>query len=458
MQVKKFEARSMKEALDMIKREFGHEAIILSAKDNSQRYGLLGEGSVEVTAAISESSLQKKKFIETKLPDHIKEIFVKAPARRQKEWVEKLISSYRQDNQNLKKKTEVKKAIEERRYIDITDDIESDQTQAELLDLASRTQDHIEKKEKESHDTKQVTQLQKEIEELKHVVQNLKSSQASSEVASNSSASALNLPIELISIYEKLKVGGLRAEFALNLLDLAKKNIPSPKHSNKGLVEGWIVNYVLDNSKVVMPTKKVQLFLGPSGSGKTTLLVKWATHLIMRMKKKVALVTCDQVKLGAVQQMRMYAQILNVPFVSLTKKSDWSYVIQELKECDHILCDFHGTSLKNEEESKLLQDIVPIGLPDCDRHLVLNAATSRGELNQIYANYRALQPTTLSFTRLDETRQRGYIFEMSYLHRIPIFALSVGQKIPDDFELATQERIVDFVLQISNSGGIHAFR
>jgi len=440
MQVKKFEARSMKEALEMIKREFGPEAIILSAKDNSQRYGLVGEGSVEVTAAISDSSLQKKKFIETKLPDHLKENFSKAPARSQKEWVEKLVNLYRQENEAEKKRQETQKAIRERRYIDIVDDLdidkirESQSNQAPVINAGDK-----------------VHQLEKELEELKSLVKSLKLKQPET-------TSSLNIPIELVSIFEKLKGSGLREEYALNLLDLAKKKIPSHKFGNKGLVEGWLVNYILENTKVSLPTKKVQLFMGPSGSGKTTLLVKWATHLIMRQKKKVGILTADQLKLGAVQQMRMYAQILNAPFVSITKKSDWSYVLSELSSYDHLLCDFFGSSLQSSEESDLLYSRLPDQDINCDKHIVLNAANSHNELNQIFLKYKPLQPNTISFTRLDETKKRGYLFEMSNLHRIPIFALSMGQKIPDDFEIASQERIVDFVLQISSSGGLDAFR
>ena len=66
MQVKKFEARTMKEALEMVKTQLGPEAIILSARDNHRSFGLVGEGSVEITAAISEDSLQKRRFTQSK--------------------------------------------------------------------------------------------------------------------------------------------------------------------------------------------------------------------------------------------------------------------------------------------------------------------------------------------------------------------------------------------------------
>ena len=72
MQVRKFEAKTMKEALQLVKQELGPDAIILNAKDNKKTYGLGGSGSIEVTAAISERSLERKKFAENRLPSKMK--------------------------------------------------------------------------------------------------------------------------------------------------------------------------------------------------------------------------------------------------------------------------------------------------------------------------------------------------------------------------------------------------
>src|ERR1700733_4353719 len=88
MQVKKYEAKTMKEALQLVKQELGPEAIILSAKDNKRSFGLAGKGSVEITAAISEKSLQKKKYVERNLPEGAVEKFRSQSAKRQKEFIE----------------------------------------------------------------------------------------------------------------------------------------------------------------------------------------------------------------------------------------------------------------------------------------------------------------------------------------------------------------------------------
>ena len=115
MQVKKFEARTMKEALEMVKTQLGPDAIILSARDNNKSYGLVGEGSVEITAAVSEETLQKKKFAESKLRQQDLEKFNKIPARQQKEMIAKMVEKHVQRNQPPA-------PITKRRYIDIDED------------------------------------------------------------------------------------------------------------------------------------------------------------------------------------------------------------------------------------------------------------------------------------------------------------------------------------------------
>ncbi|HMN68391.1 MAG TPA: hypothetical protein PKC28_07615, partial [Bdellovibrionales bacterium] len=93
MQVKKFEAKSMKEALELVKTHLGPEAIILSAKDSHRGFGLMGERSVEVTAAVSEETLRKKKIAESKLREDLRERFHQIPATKQKEFINRVHTS-----------------------------------------------------------------------------------------------------------------------------------------------------------------------------------------------------------------------------------------------------------------------------------------------------------------------------------------------------------------------------
>ena len=100
MQVKKFEAKTMKDALQMVKEALGPEAIILSAKDNKKSFGLAGGGSIEITAAISEKSLGKKQYVENRMPTKTKEQFRTQSAKDQRSYIESSIAR-RQRNSTL---------------------------------------------------------------------------------------------------------------------------------------------------------------------------------------------------------------------------------------------------------------------------------------------------------------------------------------------------------------------
>lgn len=457
MQVKKFEARSMKEALEMIKRELGPDAIILSAKDNSQRYGLLGEGSVEVTAAISESSLQRKKFVETRLPDHLKENFHRAPAQKQKEWVEKFVQTYRREQEQETKVAQETALKKKAQYIDIQDERVTAKSPSELVFESSIARpSNLSKEAPVDQGPAAVGELKREIEDLRTLVKQL--SQGPSASPQTITPALINLPVEMISIFDRLRGAGLTEEFALSLLDEAKKQLSASKLANRTYIEGWVVNYVMQQARIKEPSAKLQLFVGPSGSGKTSFMVKWASELIIQRKKKVALLTADHYKVGAVQQARMYAQILHIPFASVKSKNDWPYILEQLEDFDYILCDFQGLNLNSDDEKLYIKGLLPSPSISYDCNLVLNASTNRSDLNQAYLNYRVVQPNHLVFTRLDESKQKAFLFELSHRHKCPIFGFSLGQKIPEDFEGATRERLVDFVLKISTHGGVDAIR
>src|SRR3954463_2314892 len=96
MQVKKFEAKSMKEALELVKVHLGPEAIILSAKDSHRGFGLMGEKSVEVTAAVSEETLRKKKMAESKLREDLRARFQQIPASKQREFINRVFDDHKE--------------------------------------------------------------------------------------------------------------------------------------------------------------------------------------------------------------------------------------------------------------------------------------------------------------------------------------------------------------------------
>ncbi len=482
MQVKKFEARTMKEALDMVKKELGPEAIILSAKDNGKRSGILAQTSVEVTAAISEMALNRKQFAESKMNTQTKQQFQSASASSQKKLVNKFVENWQSHTAastasastasastsgTSGKYAEQKNPIQ-KSYIDIYDDeplsIETQNKSNAKIILNSEAPQHKEPQfqfqfndNKNFLKTDDILDLKNEINQLKSMIQSLKNSSTQNEIKTIPPQSE-NLPTELASTYKKLVRAGVSESQSNALISEVQKELSADKLNNKVYIEGWLVRYLIEQIKCAQPKNKIQIFMGPQGSGKTSSMIKWASYLLLEKKKRIALVTSDHNKIGSDIQMRQFAKILNVPFSIVRKSSDWNYYLRELSDVDYILCDLQGMSLKDDSQVLELKSILPLPDIQYDSILVMSSVMNHGEMKQTFLKYLMLKPNHLIFSHMDECTEKGLVFELSHKYKIPFFALGVGPKIPDDFEIVTKERIVDFVLQISTQGGRDAHR
>src|SRR5690606_36205508 len=123
---------------------------------------------------------------------------------------------------------------------------------------------------------------------------------------------------------EKLSQAGLSPAIAGEVLQTAQSQLPPIKRKSRGLIDGFAAKYILASVKIAGPAKsRIQVFVGPRGSGKTSALVKMASHAVVNGHRRIALIAADTHKVGAVDQMRIFAQILNVPFGVVRKAADW---------------------------------------------------------------------------------------------------------------------------------------
>lgn len=462
MQVKKFEARSMKEALEMIKTQLGPDAIILSAKETTRNYGLSGEKSIEITAAFSETVLHNKKFVESKFNSKDKDTFQKISAKSQKEVMQKMIESQvsKMNSQVSRSAAAVTQAainrtpykMTERKYIDI----ENEQTSAPVRVQTSLTSTTA--TTTPSSATTQVAQkvwndmevnsLKKEIESLKQVMTQFKSMPQSFVQAHPGAEYGIHY--NLSSHYQKLTLRGLLPEVASDIILQVQKQLTTQQQQNKNIVESWIAKYILDSTPIVANGyEQFHLFVGPSGSGKTTSLIKMASDLILNHRKRVALITTDTSKVGATEQMKIFSQILNVPFLSLKSQQDWAHVIPHLDQIDHILIDYSGLNLRSQDELNYLKRMSPPVYQSLRTHLVLSAMSKDSDLVECAKRYEAFGFNDVIFTSIDEAGLHGNIYNFLRKISTQLYAFGIGQKVPEDFERATAERLVDLILQIT---------
>ncbi|MCH2534580.1 MAG: flagellar biosynthesis protein FlhF [Bdellovibrionales bacterium] len=492
MLVRKFEAKSMNEALKMIKTQLGPEAIILSARDNNKRFGIGGESSVEITAAIAEDTYKKKMMAESRLTDKGREQFHNTTAKYQKSFITKVTDSDQ-------KKQLAKNNISSRRYIDIPDEDEqislssesvpqlnndyqnlaglnveeaiqnpqtsNDQSSSDGLltqsqgdrikTMASKAFNDFQKsnlipdrKIKASENNQKIQTLENEIYKLRAMLKKFQSVPQTF-VASYPGAD-LGISYELSGMYDKLIGNGVAKDLTVNILKLAQQKLPKEHLKKKAYIDAWVAKHFMSSITVKNELdKKYQVFIGPPGGGKTASLVKLASDQVIRHKKKIAIITTDAFKVGASEQLKIFAQILNVPFAILRSPDDWKTVEDKLGHLDHIFVDSPGMNLKSNDEFMFLNAILPSDALGVNKHYVESVLSKDTDVVSVANRFRELGFNDVIFTKLDETSQHGVIYNFQKMFDKPLHSFGIGSKIPEDFELATKERVIDLIFKLT---------
>ncbi len=464
MQVKKFEASTMKEALEMVKAQLGPDAIILSAKGNT-RNGLLGKNSVEVTAAVSEQTLNKKRLAESKLRDQDKKKFLNAPARQQRAFIEEVMTSYQKEQEEKNRPP-----ITRMPYVDIHDEeskmkansvgknvktLLSKIISEEMMGASDDPIDQMAQRLKRAKQTVEpetysnIQELKEEISRLKGVIEGYKSD-LPNKISLHPGAS-WGVPFELSFMFDRLNNIGINEQNSFELIELAQKQLSTPQLKDKALVEAWMFRHLLENIRVCDdPSRgRVHLFVGAGGQGKTSSLVKFATHLVVAKRNSVAILSADNFKIGASDQLKILARILNVPFGMVRSSADWDHYLKVFKNVDYILVDFPGLSLKGPQELQLLQQYMPPKSVVKTTHYVQSSVCRDSEAIEIGKRYQSLGFDDVIFTCVDEAVHHGIFYNFQKKFSVPIHSLGIGPKMPEDYEIAIRERVLDLMFKIT---------
>lgn len=494
MQVKKFEAKTMKEALQMVKLELGPDAVILAAKDNRNRFGLVGEGSVEITAAVSESTLHKKRFTESRMREEDRTRFQQSTARSQKQVIEKMAE--RRINAAAQARAQVQQLAQEAAqqanitglaaaaakasaahakasrpttavsYIDIEDDQPMENVYGRSggnysggnggggLDTYSASPSTAQARNATtartpSHSSSEFSELKGEIQRLQEVIKGFQKMPQSFAPAHPGAEHGVGE--DFAFMFQKLVEAGISTEVATELLKSAQASI-EPVHAKKrAAIDAWVARRILETTQLVTdPFKgRIHSFVGPSGAGKTSALIKFASHLVVNEGKKVAVVSGDTTKVGAVDQMKIFCRILNIPFAMARSRNDWEWVLGQLSNVDYILFDSPGLQLREIDEIHALKAMLPPEVAGGTTHLVLSATSKDTDAFEMARRYRSVNVNDVIFTNLDQSVQHGVIYNFQLKNSLPLHSFGIGPRIPEDFEPATKERVLDLIFKLT---------
>lgn len=188
----------------------------------------------------------------------------------------------------------------------------------------------------------------------------------------------------------------------------------------------------------------IAIFLGPTGVGKTTTLAKIAADFTFR-QKKVGLITADTYRIAAVEQLKTYAEILNLKVTVVYSPGEVKEAIVSLKNNDLILIDTAGRSHKNKKHFDELKALVSAADAD-ETYLVISSNISRIAVREILEYYAFIKNYKLLFTKLDESPAAGVILNARYMTGKPLSYTTAGQSVPDDLDIANVRQLVASLL------------
>jgi flagellar biosynthesis protein FlhF len=276
-------------------------------------------------------------------------------------------------------------------------------------------------------------------------------------ISSKDTFARIQLEEPLAEIYHGLLMRGLDERQAFVFLRKTLLEMGEPSAEKSRIVEAFsrqVVNKIkfsrpFSSGASQKSAGRIFAFVGPTGVGKTTTLAKLAALIKLKRGKSVGIISIDTYRIGAVDQLRTYANILEVPFIVAQSKAQFNQAKATLGNRDFILVDTIG---KNYLQKGHIGDLESIfaDTPGVSHLLVLSATAKDLDLKHTIQHFQGVNIQSLVFTKVDETLSHGCM--INQLLRFPhaVSYLGTGQRVPEDIETATQKRLLMFLFPSGN--------
>jgi flagellar biosynthesis protein FlhF len=258
-----------------------------------------------------------------------------------------------------------------------------------------------------------------------------------------------------------LEKSGMDRAVARSLVDGVIDITPESEQDDFDRIKARFVEYVASlavKQSVDVPItetgkSRIIILIGPTGVGKTTTLAKLAANFALLEEKTVSLITADTYRIAAIDQLRTFAQIIDLPLEVVFSPFELKKAIESQKDKDIILVDTAGRSPLDEEKMTELAELLKNEL-GAEVHLVLSATTKTGDLKAIAKRFKKAGFDKLIISKIDETVTYGPLLEFILDEIPPLSYLTNGQNVPDDIIFAQQKDLIELIAKRAIESGI----
>ncbi|MBI3463810.1 MAG: flagellar biosynthesis protein FlhF [Planctomycetes bacterium] len=266
-----------------------------------------------------------------------------------------------------------------------------------------------------------------------------------------------DLPESLFQVYMDLIEAEIAEEQARELIEQVRSEVAPQDLNDSVLVKTRVLRLVEEQVSTSGPIsvtpgqRRVVALVGPTGVGKTTTIAKLAANFRLREKRRVGLITVDTYRIAAVEQLRTYAEIIDLPMHVVSTPREMREALRQLSGLDLVLMDTAGRSPRDEVKIQELRAFLTEAQAD-EVHLVLSAVASASSLIRTAERFAVAATTHLILTKLDEATAMGSLLPTLRSSGLPLSYVTNGQNVPDDIAAADNRQIARAMLAVA--GGI----
>lgn len=242
-------------------------------------------------------------------------------------------------------------------------------------------------------------------------------------------------------LFASLLANQVSEPIARKLIQLLDETTLDRQPVNLARLRGELIGAMSDQLHVQGPIQltpgrcRVVAMVGPTGVGKTTTIAKIAANMRLRDNRRVGLLTVDTYRIAAVEQLRTYAEIIDLPMEVVSSPREMRAAIQKMRGLDCVLIDTAGRSPREEIQLHELRAMLSEASAD-EVHLVMSCTSGVEYLQRVLPRYECVHPTALVLSKLDEAEGLASLYPFLAEQKLGLSYLTTGQSVPGDIQAA----------------------